>query len=132
MQVHHIGYLVEDMAEAVKEFARLGYRVQKPELYDSLRRINLCFVENEGTCVELIEPAEGCKLFTKLHKRIGNAPYHIGYITDGGGGLDETLTTLCDEGYMLVQPPQPATAFGEKRVAFLMNEAIGLIEIIES
>ena len=33
---------------------------------------------------------------------------------------------------MLVQPPEPAAAFGEKRVAFLMNEAIGLIEVIES
>ena len=84
MKVHHIGYLVDDMKEAVKEFAKLGYSVQKPELYDPLRRINICFMENEGTCVELIEPAEGCKLFTKLHKRIGNAPYHIGYITYGG------------------------------------------------
>ena len=116
----------------MKEFSRLGYRVQMPELYDPLRRINLCFVENEGTCVELIEPAEGCKLFTKLHKRIGNAPYHIGYITDGRGGLDKILTALREEGYMLVQPPEPAVAFGEKRVAFLMNEAIGLIEVIES
>ena len=131
MKVHHIGYLVDDMKKAVKEFAKLGYSVQKPELYDSLRHINICFMENEGTCVELIEPAEGCKLFTKLHKRIGNAPYHIGYITYGGG-LDELLTSLREEGYMLVQPPEPATAFGEKRVAFLMNEAIGLIEIIES
>ncbi len=132
MKVHHIGYLVDDMTEAVKEFARLGYSVQKPELYDPLRRINLCFVENDGTCVELIEPAEGCKLFTKLHKRIGNAPYHIGYIVREGKEFNDVMKSLREEGYMLVQPPEPAKAFGEKRVAFLMNEAIGLIEIIES
>ena len=132
MKVHHIGYLVDDMKKAVKEFAKLGYSVQKPELYDPLRRINICFVENGGTCVELIEPAEGCKLFTKLHKRIGNAPYHIGYIVHEGKEFDDMLGVLQDGGYMLVQPPAPAVAFGEKRVAFLMNEAIGLIEIIES
>ena len=32
---------------------------------------------------------------------------------------------------MFVQPPQPAKAFGDKRVTFLMNEAVGLIEVIE-
>ena len=91
MQVHHIGYLVSDMNEAVQEFAKLGYSVSQSTLYDPLRLINICFMRNDATVVELIEPAENCRLFTKLQKRIGNAPYHIGYITDGGGG---TMTYL--------------------------------------
>ena len=87
MRVHHIGYLVSDMSGAMQEFRRLGYDVQQGAMFDPLRQINICFMNNGSTLVELIEPAEGCRLFTKLHKKIGNAPYHIGYITYGGGGM---------------------------------------------
>ena len=31
----------------------------------------------------------------------------------------------------MVQPPEPAPALGEKRVAFMMNDSVGLIEVIE-
>ena len=87
MKVHHIGYLVSDMKDALKEFHRLGYEVRQETMYDPLRNINICFVENGSTLVELIEPGKDCALFTKLHRKIGNAPYHIGYITDIGGGV---------------------------------------------
>ena len=131
MKVHHIGYLVSDMKDALKEFRRLGYEVRQETMYDPLRNINICFVENGSTLVELIEPGKDCALFTKLHRKIGNAPYHIGYITDiGRGGLERKLEELQTNGYILVQPPETAIALGSMKAAFLMNTDAGLIEVI--
>ena len=87
MKVHHVGYLVDDMNGALNEFSRLGYEIVQKTVYDPLRKINICFVENGGVMVELIEPCKDCRLFTSLQKRIGNAPYHLCYvINDRGGG----------------------------------------------
>ena len=131
MKVHHIGYLVGNMSDSLKEFRRLGYEIQQETIHDPLRNINICFVENGSTLVELIEPCEGCKLFSSLHKKIGNAPYHIGYITyGGGGGIFTEIERLQEDGYILVQPPETAPAIGNKKAAFLMNIDAGLIEVI--
>lgn len=128
MKLHHIGYLVSNIKEAMQEFYRLGYELNQDIMHDNLRHINICFMSNNGTLVELIEPGEGCKLFTKLHKKIGNAPYHIAYITEH---FITELENLQDNGYLLVQPPEPAPALENKLAAFLMNNEAGLIEVIE-
>ena len=129
-QVHHVGYLVADINSAVQEFEALGYKVQQQIIYDPVRLINICFIENHGVLVELIAPVEQCQIFTKLRKKIGNAPYHICYLVKGD--FNVKLESLLERGYLLVQPPEPAVALGGRRVAFLMNDAIGLIEILES
>ena len=87
MKFHHVGYLVADIEAALKEFLELGYEIVKETVYDPLRKINICFIRNEGLMLELIAPCEGCNLFTSLRKRIGNAPYHVCYVihTNGGG-----------------------------------------------
>ena len=127
MKVHHIGYLVGNMSDSLKEFRRLGYEIQQETIHDSLRNINICFVENGSTLVELIEPCEGCKLFSSLHKKIGNAPYHICCIAED---ISSQLERLQEDGYILVQPPEPAPAIDNKKAAFLMNIDAGLIEVI--
>ncbi len=133
MKFHHVGYLVENLDEAVNEFQILGYEVKRKKIFDEARRVYLCFMENNGLVVELVCPAEDCKLFSKLAKRIGNAPYHICNITEGGGG---TISEVCEElqkrGFIMVLPPEPAKAFNGKSVAFMMGRATGLMEILEA
>lgn len=142
MKVHHLGYLVENMDNAIKEFQELGYSIQQEKLYDPLRRVFLCFLENNGLLVELVSPAEGCKLFSKLQKRIGNAPYHICYTppdrpkhpknNDDSSYFSYLADFFQNKGFLMVQPPEPAIAFNGKKVSFFMSEAIGLIEVLEA
>jgi methylmalonyl-CoA/ethylmalonyl-CoA epimerase len=117
------------MEDAIGEFQALGYDVRQEIIHDPVRRIDICFMANQGILIELITPSIDCELFTKLQKRIGNAPYHFCYIAEGE--FEENLGALERDGYFLVQKPEPAIALDGKRVAFLMSETIGLIEILE-
>ncbi|MBR0034865.1 MAG: VOC family protein [Synergistaceae bacterium] len=132
MRVHHIGYLVAGIDEAVREFAALGWEVRQPKLYDSARKVYLCFLENSGVVIELVSPSEECRLFTALQRRIGNAPYHVCYFPDDVNGFDAAIESLQNAGYFMTQPPESAVAFGGRRVAFMMNPEIGLVEILEA
>ena len=132
MKVHHVGYLVADIDAAVTEFLSMGYEVRQEKLYDSSRKVYLCFMENSGVMIELVSPSEDCRLFTSLQKRIGNAPYHICYFPDEGNGFDAAIEKLQSEGFFMAQPPEAAVAFGGRRVAFMMSPETGLIEILEA
>ena len=132
MKAHHVGYLVADMNNALKEFLNLGYEIEQEVMHDSLRNINICFVRNNGFLIELISPCEGCKSFAALSKRIGNAPYHICYFPDKDDAFDAATEALQQKNFLMVQPPETAPTLGGRRVAFMFNPEIGLIEILEA
>ena len=132
MKVHHIGYLVADIDAAISEFVAVGWKVRQAKLYDSARKVYLCFLENSGVMIELVCPSEDCKLFTALQRRIGNAPYHVCYFPDEVNGFDAAIEALQNAGYFMTQAPEAAIAFGGRRVAFMMNPEIGLVEILEA
>ncbi len=132
MKVHHIGYLVADIDAAISEFVALGWEIRQAKLYDPSRKVYLCFLENSGVVIELVSPSDECRLFTALQRRIGNAPYHVCYVPDGVNGFDAAIEALERSGYFMTQPPEAAVAFGGRRVAFMMNPEIGLLEILEA
>ena len=55
-------------------------------------------------------------------------PYHICYRSTD---FDNDVKNLETGGYKVVIEPKTAVAFGDKRVAFLMNIGFGLMEIVE-
>ena len=130
MKIHHIGYLIQDMAAAVNTFKNQGWKIQHETIFDEAREIFICFMENSGVVIELVQPSENCRLFTKLQKRIGNAPYHICYLS-GEADFDGMIEKLQAQGNFLVQPPQNAVALENRKVVFFMNEATGLFEVID-
>ena len=56
MEVHHIGYIVKDVADTVKRFVTLGYRQCSDVTRDEERRVDICFIQNGAYCVELVAP----------------------------------------------------------------------------
>lgn len=56
MNVHHVGYVVDDLTEAAGTFATLGYRQCSEVTHDEARRVDICFVQNGAYCVELVAP----------------------------------------------------------------------------
>ncbi len=127
--IHHIGYLVKKMDAAVSAFRRLGYTVRRDTVYDAIRGIHICFMEKDGYVIELVSPAGSESLVAGLLKRYKNSPYHICYETQD---LDKELAVLTSEGYTAIDAPAPAPALEGRRVVFLMNPFLGMIELLEA
>ena len=130
MKIHHIGYLVDDIKAAALEFVNLGYSQTSEIVEDISREIYIQFFENDGYVVELIQPTSENSPIHKLRKKHRNSPYHICYETDD---LQTEIASMVDNTngrYVLLQPPQPAPAIGNRQVAFLVSKEIGMIEIL--
>lgn len=128
MRVHHVGYVVKDVAEAINTFAPLGYRKCSEITRDEARRVDICFVQQDGYCVELVAPWDESSVCWNVLKNGGAKPYHICYETEDYGAQSEALQK---SGWLLVAPPMPAPAIENKRVAFFYHKVGGLIEVMD-
>ncbi len=129
MQYHHVGYAVRDFTEAVQFFSELGY-VKIAEVYDPEQNVNVCVLEN-GTFqkIELLSPFDENSPINDILKKSGPTPYHLCYeVRD----MEEAIKVLRAEKFMVVAKPKVSNAFNGRKVCFLYNRNIGLIEIIES
>lgn len=148
MEIHHVGYLVDDLAGAAEEMRGLGYISLGEVVRDEERYALITFLENKGYVIELIQPIDQTSPVYGLRKKYRNAPYHICYKTKD---INKMIAKLCaNPGYTLITPPRPASAirsvFSESLpmqsgtpediagplVAFLMNARIGMIELVET
>lgn len=128
LKVHHIGYLVKKIDAAIKEFTKLGYTIYLDTVYDDIRKVNICFMEKDGYVVELISPVDSESVVAGLLKKYKNSPYHICYETQD---LEKELALLTENGYTAIDTPTPAPALEGRRVVFLMNAYLGMIELLE-
>lgn len=128
MTVHHIGYLVKDIEKAINKFMCLGFKVTSEVVYDSLRKVNICFMQNEGYTIELVSPASPDSVVSNLIKQYRNCPYHLCFYSDD---FDKEYASLLSHGFTAIGEPQPATAIEDRKVAFFVNASIGIFEMID-
>ena len=127
MKVHHIGYLVKNIDDAINEFVNLGFTAGET-VRDEYRGIDICFMDNDGYCVELVSPYCDESTVAGLIKKYKNTPYHLCYISND---FDRDIKELSDKGYVQMGEAKEAPAIGGRRVVFMMNGSIGMIEIVE-
>ncbi|MCM1174478.1 MAG: VOC family protein [Blautia sp.] len=127
LKVHHIGYLVKKIERAICTFQALGYEIVQDTVYDEIRRINICFLKKDGYCIELVSPVSEDSVISGLMKRIKNSPYHICYETEH---FEEDCQALINGGFTAMDAPAPAPALGGRKVVFLMNPVMGMIELL--
>lgn len=128
MKVHHIGYLVKNISKTEKKFLELGYKVESPTKFDEIRNIDIEFLVNGDYRVELIEPKGEESPMYPLLKRYKNTPYHLCYEVEN---IDEAIAELQDKHYTVIQEPNIAPCIEGKKVAFLNNISMGIIELVE-
>jgi methylmalonyl-CoA/ethylmalonyl-CoA epimerase len=134
LTVHHIGYMVKDIAKSRTAFERLGFTARTAEIiYDAGRVCYFLFMDNGGSHVELIQPKDETSPVWGLAKKYKNMPYHICFETPD---IKATITYLTlsssGGGHILVQAPAGASAISPTAcVAFLMNADIGMIELVQ-
>lgn len=128
LKVHHIGYLVKKIDAAVLSFQNLGYRVIQDTVHDDIRKVDICFLQKDGYCIELVSPTSEDSVAAGLLKKYKNSPYHICYETDN---FDEDYQNLLSNGFISIDTPTPAPALQNREVAFLTNASMGMIELIK-
>lgn len=127
-KIHHTGYIVKSIKDALETMKLLDYKIIQDTLYDEDRHIDICFIKNGSQLIELIEPKDETAVTYKLLEKTGPAPYHICYKVDN---IEETCSILKKEGFYPVSKIEKASTMGEKcKVMFLYSQTIGLIELV--
>lgn len=129
MKVHHIGYFVTDLENAIPKFELLGFEKQSDIVVDDDRRVLICFMQNENEMIELIAANGEGSIVQNMAEKGVSTPYHICYETED---MENTIEQLRGEGFYLMQKPANAIACGNHDVAFLFSPQIGLVELLET
>jgi methylmalonyl-CoA/ethylmalonyl-CoA epimerase len=127
---HHIGFLVKDIALAVRDFnTRLGYSVESDVIEDPVQTAFVQFLRQPGipVWIELITPnGPDSKLANALHK--GGGLHHLCYETDD---IEGACLHLREQRMFMIAAPTLATAFPGRRIAWFMDRSGFLVELLE-
>jgi len=116
---HHIGVAVHAIRDV--------YPGLKPT-HDAAQGVNVAFISMNGCDMELIEPA-GVDSPISASLKHGIKLLHLCYEVDN---LEEALRHCRQHGFHIIRQPVPASAFAQRRIAFVMSRTFGLVELLES
>ncbi len=129
MKIHHIGYAVKDIDMSAEKFKKLGYEKSSDIVEDNERGVFIQFMEKDGYLIELIAPLNDKSNVCTILKKTGSSPYHFCYEVQN---IDTEIENLLNAGYVLIEKPCEAVAMTNKKVAFLYNKDIGILELLEN
>lgn len=129
IKFHHFGIACRDIDKTAAAYAQLGY-AQGETIFDPLQNINICFLTHpKMPLVELLSPVDENSPVVRILEKNGVTPYHTCYAVEN---LDNAVIAFKKMRYVVVSKPKEACAIGRRRVAFLYNADMGLIELVES
>lgn len=124
----HIGVAVPELESTAEVYKAAGYTQTEP-VYDPIQNVHICFLYKEGMpTVELLAPHDSTSPVLQTLDKMGVTPYHTCYEVED---IDAAIAELRKMRYIVVKKPEPAIAFNNRRVSFLYNKVVGLIEIVE-
>ena len=131
LEFHHIGVATDNLEKAIEVYAFLGYSLQHQEIYhDPIQQVNIVFVAKTGhPLVELISPATENSPIKAILNKMGASPYHSCFEVIN---IDMTIKFLREKRFVVISKPVPAVAFNGRKVAFLFQANIGIIELLEA
>jgi len=128
LKVHHYGLATDNLERSIETLRSLGYHVGEITL-DPIQRVRIAFASHtqEGM-IEIICDIDESGPTHRIVSKIGNGLYHICYEVDN---LEETIKMLRSKGFLVRHTPVPAVACDNRRIAWMYNRHIGLIELLE-
>lgn len=128
IQFHHFGIACKEIDKTAEAYAQLGYS-KGETIFDPLQNINICFLtHSEMPLVELLSPVDENSPIVQILEKNGVTPYHTCYAVDD---LDNVVKAFKRLRYVVVSKPKEASALDDRRVVFLYNVDMGLIELVE-
>lgn len=81
-KLDHIGIAVKSIEEALKFYSGLlGYEPKKEEIIES-RGVKVCFIDVNGTMIELVQPIREDSEISKYIEKKGEGLHHLAYRVD--------------------------------------------------
>jgi len=128
---HHIGVAVRDIQKAIPIYRDLfGYQLTSGPFNDPIQKVSVCFLSrgDGDMAIELVAPLGPDAPVAGMLKR-GGGVYHICYQVPN---IRASIEHLTEKGSKLISGPDPAVAFNQKDIAWLMTEPGLLVELVES
>jgi methylmalonyl-CoA/ethylmalonyl-CoA epimerase len=130
-RLHHTGFVVASIAAVRETFCRAVSGSNWSETWhDPLQRVRVAFIYPGypgDPSVELVEPAGPGSPVEKFLERSGGL-HHLCYEVDN---LDEVVRDASTRGLVMTRRPEPAVAFGGRRIAWFISREKLLIEYLE-
>ena len=124
---HHVGIATSSISAFSRRFADISDEVECA-FSDPLQGVNGHFIRVGDSRIEILEQL-GDDQTLEPWLTNGNRAYQVAFIVDD---IDHELDNARQDRVRVVREPQPAVAFGGRRVAFLMPVPGLLIELIEA
>lgn len=125
---HHIGIAVFDIDATARYYVEAGYK-KSESIVDPIQNIRICFLSKEGMpMLELLAPVDDKSPVVKTLEKVGVTPYHSCYLVRN---IEEAIVLLKKKHFILLGKPVEACAINNKKVCFLFNREVGLIELLE-
>lgn len=131
MIVHHLGVATSDIMGSVRLFEGLGWKWDGQIIEDNMRNVRLAFLKHcNDELLELVCPVNDKSPINNTLDNMKNiaSPYHICYEVDN---IESVINILKKRRYVVTDTLKAAVAFNERRVVFLLNKDVGLIELLE-
>jgi len=126
---HHIGVAVFDIDSTAKYYLDAGYS-KTDTVYDPVQNVYICFViKDEMPMVELLAPKDETSPVTRTLEKNGVAPYHFCYEVDD---ITQAIADLRKLRFVPIIKTVDACAIDNRKVCFLFNKSVGLIELVEA
>jgi methylmalonyl-CoA/ethylmalonyl-CoA epimerase len=130
MEFHHIGVAVNNLDKSIEIYTDLGYTVKNGLTYfDPIQNVNICFMFKENhPLIELISPHNDESPIIRILNVNGPTPYHTCYEVDS---IEDQIIKLKKNGFIQISKIQSAIAFDGRKICFLINREIGLLELLQ-
>ena len=126
---HHIGYAVHDIFVTAEYYVKAGWNISDVQI-DVIQNTKIAFLSKNGMpLIELIAPIDETSPIVKTLEKIGVSTYHVCYETDD---IQQTVAELRKQKYIPLFNPVEAVALDNRKICYLYNKNVGLIEIVEA
>ena len=128
LKFHHIGVACSKIERSIEIYKNLGYSSSEI-IFDPIQKVNLCFLKkNDSPMIELVGCNDTNSNLNNILKKNGTIPYHTCYETKN---IDKQIDLLIEKGFILMMKPVEAIAFSNRKICFMYNKNVGIIELLE-
>lgn len=124
---HHIGYAVNDIYSTADYYIKAGWDLSI-QVIDKNQNTKIAFLTKDNfPLIELVAPVDEKSPIVKTLDKMGVTPYHVCYEVDD---IYIAVSDLKKKRFIPLFNPIEAVALGNRKICYLFNRDVGLIELL--
>jgi methylmalonyl-CoA/ethylmalonyl-CoA epimerase len=125
---HHIGIATNSIQNTAQYYIEAGYSMSDV-VYEPVQDVYISFLEKPSMPrIELLEPGSDKAPVCKMLEKSSVTPYHICYAVEN---IETAIDALKTKRFLPLFRPVKSIAIQNKKICFLYNKDVGLIELVE-